>query len=108
MFRYAFRLSQYNHSKMDREFESINLSTEAQMLLADMWDGCMVSKSRAGAPGGVTPRQELVPRTNGQASDRAINELIENDLAHVVGDTKPHCRLMEKGQAFARYRGERR
>ena len=81
---------------MDREFESIILSTEAEMLLADMRDGCMVSKS--GAPAVVMPRQKLIPQTRGQASDRAIDELVENDLAQLSGDTRRNCKLTKKGE----------
>ena len=86
------------HSKMDREFESIILSTEAEMLLADMRDGCMVSKSGVGAPAVVMPRQKLIPQTRGQASDRAIDELVENDLAQLSGDTRRNCKLTKKGE----------
>jgi hypothetical protein len=105
----GYRRASPNHPEMAHEFNSIVLTTEAQMLFLDMWDGCMVSKSACGAPGTVVPRQMMTPRTQGTVSDRAINELLENDLANLSGRTSSlPCKLSEKGQAYARYTGGKR
>lgn len=91
------------HSRVADEFESIILSTEAQRLALDMRDGCMVSKSGLGAPALVMQRQKLVPRTGGKVSERTINELVENDLVRISGDTGRNCKLTKKGEDYAQY-----
>ena len=88
------------------ELDELTLSVEAQRLLVDLNCGWKVSRSSGRAPCEVTSdhgRQERgsLPLTKGQASDDALQEILDGGLIEVVGETFPQpCRLTDEGEAY--------
>jgi hypothetical protein len=84
------------------ELGELMVSVGAQILIYDLANGCMVSRTGGGAPCVVMPRPgSPVPKTRGQVNDAVVAELLDNGLVQLHGETTPQpCRLTAKGEAF--------
>ncbi len=84
------------------ELDELRLSTGAQLLVFDLASGCTATRSGGGAPCIVmrlpgAPK----PRTRGQVSDSAVQKLLTNGLAELLGEgPRQPCKLTAKGEAY--------
>ena len=87
---------------MAEELDSLTLSTGAQLLIYDLANGCIVSRTGRGAPSIVIPRPDgPIPKTKGQISDSVIQKLLDHGLVHLFGETSPQpCKLTLMGEAY--------
>jgi len=90
------------------EPDELELSVGARYLLVDLNNGWNVTRSGGGAPGVVMPGLERpkprsLPRTKGQPSDAAIQELLSSGFADPVDETFPQpIKPTDKGLRYYR------
>jgi hypothetical protein len=87
---------------MADELDELILSTAAQLLIFDLGTHCTATRSRGGAPCVVMQRPGWpIPKTKGQVSDSAVDELATHGLIEFVGETFPQpFRLTLMGEAY--------
>jgi len=79
------------------EEELLQLSDGAVALVLDLADGCLVSRTRGGAPCIVMPNPtgSTLPRTSGQTADVFVKELLDQGV--IFETTNGTCALTNTG-----------